>query len=54
MQLLDPQLATRRRLQTGLVIAGGLAGAIFGIALTKMGKIAAVAPPATLGNYACR
>jgi len=52
MQLLDPQLATRRRLQTGLVIAGGLAGAIFGIALTKMGKIAAVAPPATLGNYA--
>jgi len=52
MQLLDPQLATRRRLQTGLVIAGGLAGAIFGIALTKMGKIVAVAPPATIANYA--
>lgn len=51
MQLLNPQFATRRRLQTGLVIAGGVAGALFGIALTKMGKIVADAPPATIGNY---
>jgi hypothetical protein len=52
MQLLDPAFATRRRLKAGLIIAGGVAGAVFGVALTKMGKIVSGAPPATLGNYA--
>jgi MFS family permease len=52
MPLLDPYFATRRRLKVGLTIAGFLGGATFGLAMTRLGKIVAEAPPATLGNYA--
>ncbi len=45
-------LTTRRWLQIGLTIGGALAGAAFGIVLTRLGKIVAGAPPATLVNYA--
>lgn len=51
MTLLDPDFATRRRLKFGLVIAGAVAGAVFGIILTRIGKIATGAPPADLANY---
>jgi hypothetical protein len=51
MPLLDPDFATRRRLQAGLVLAGALAGFMFGVILTRLGKIVAGAPPATIGNY---
>jgi hypothetical protein len=43
--------ATRRRLKVGLVIAGAIAGALGGAALTVLGKIVAGAPPATVPNY---
>ena len=43
--------ATRRRLKAGLIIAGGLAGAVGGLALTVLGKIVAGAPAATAANY---
>lgn len=46
-----PTFATRRRLKAGLVIAGALAGFGLGIVLTRLGKIVAGAPPATLENY---
>jgi hypothetical protein len=49
---LDPFFAARRRLIAGLVVAGFIGGATFGLALTRLGKIIAEAPPATLGNYA--
>jgi hypothetical protein len=49
--MLDPQFATRRRLKVGLVVAGALAGFLFGLILTRLGKIVAGAPPATVGNY---
>jgi hypothetical protein len=52
MSLFDPYFATRRRLAIGLTVAGVLAGAIFGVALTVFGKIVAGAPPATFANYA--
>jgi predicted transporter len=52
IRLFDPSLATRRWLKLGLTVGGALAGAAFGIALTRLGKIVADAPPATLGNYA--
>ena len=42
---------TRRILQVGLVVAGAVAGAVFGLVLTRLGKIATGAPPATLANY---
>jgi hypothetical protein len=51
MQLLDPTRSTRRRLNVGLVVGGALAGATFGLVLTRLGKIIAGAPPATPGNY---
>ncbi|HEY4320741.1 MAG TPA: hypothetical protein VGM77_06115 [Gemmatimonadales bacterium] len=51
MPLLDPHLATRRRLKVGLIVAGALAGALFGVVLTRLGKIVAGAPPATMANY---
>lgn len=51
MPLLDPQFSTRRRLKVGLVVAGALAGFVFGVILTRLGKIVSGAPPATLGNY---
>jgi len=52
MPLLDPHFSTRRRLKVVLTFAGVVAGAVFGIALTRIGKMATGAPPATLGNYA--
>lgn len=52
MQLLDPQFSTRRWLKVGLTVGGAVAGAAFGIVLTRVGKIVAGAPPATLANYA--
>lgn len=45
-------LSTRRLLQVGLVVAGAVAGAAFGLILTRLGKIATGAPSATLANYA--
>src|SRR3954470_19450816 len=51
MEILDPHFATRRRLKAGLLVAGSVSGAVFGILLTKMGKIVAGAPSANLGNY---
>ena len=52
MALFDSHFATRRWLTLGLTIGGALAGAAFGIVLTRLGKIVAGAPPATLANYA--
>jgi len=52
MTLFDPNFATHRRIKLGLTISGAVAGAVFGIVLTPLGKIAAGAPPATLANYA--
>lgn len=52
MPLFDPYFSTRRWLKFALAIGGALAGAAFGIALTRLGKIVAGAPPATLANYA--
>jgi hypothetical protein len=52
MPLFNPYFATRRRLRIGLVIAGAFGGVVFGIILTRLGKIATGAPPATLANYA--
>jgi hypothetical protein len=51
MPLFDPQLSTRRRLKLGLTIGGAVAGAVFGIILTRVGKIVTGAPPATMANY---
>lgn len=52
MRFFNPALVTRLWLHTGLTFGGGLAGALFGLVLTRLGKIVAGAPPATLGNYA--
>lgn len=52
MPFLDPYFSTRRRLKLALSLGGALAGAAFGVILTRLGKIAAGAPPATLANYA--
>lgn len=52
MRLFDPTFTTRRWLKFGLTLGGALAGALFGIVLTRFGKIVAGAPPATLANYA--
>ena len=49
--LLAPYSSTRLWLKVALTVAGVLAGAAFGVALTKLGKIIAGAPPATLENY---
>lgn len=43
--------STRRLLTLGLVAAGAVAGAVFGLVLTRLGKIVTGAPPATLANY---
>jgi hypothetical protein len=40
MPLLDPQFSTRRRLMLALTVTGAVAGGIFGLALTRIGKIA--------------
>lgn len=52
MSIFPHPLRTRRLLQLGLVIAGAVAGAVFGVILTRLGKLATGAPPATLANYA--
>jgi hypothetical protein len=51
MALLDPHFATRRWLKIGLTLAGALAGAVFGVMLTRLGKLVAGAEEATLANY---
>lgn len=38
-------------MQIGLVVAGAVAGAVFGLVLTRLGKLATGAPPAPLANY---
>ena len=52
MNPFNPHSATRRRLKLALVVAGTIAGAAWGLLLTRLGKIVTGAPPATLGNYA--
>jgi hypothetical protein len=52
MQRFSANSATRGWLKVGLVFAGVVAGAAFGVLLTRFGKIVAGAPPATLANYA--
>jgi hypothetical protein len=52
MRPFDPHYSTRRWLKLGLAISGAIAGAVFGIVLTRIGKVVAGAPPATLANYA--
>jgi hypothetical protein len=49
--LLDPDYSVRRRLKVGLTIACALAGGVFGLALTRLAKIATEAPPAPLSEY---
>jgi hypothetical protein len=43
--------AMRWRLRIGLIVAGAVAGALVGAALTVLGKIVAGAPPAIMQNY---
>lgn len=52
MPLLAPEYSTRRWLTVSTIVAGALAGAVFGLVLTRLGKIVGGAPPATLANYA--
>ena len=52
MRLFNPLFATRRWLKFGLAIGGALAGAAFGVVLTRVGKVVAGAEPATVGEYA--
>jgi hypothetical protein len=52
MAIFNPHFTTRRWLKVGLTVAGCAAGAAMGLMMTRFGKIAAGAPPATLGNYA--
>lgn len=51
MSLFKKLFTTRRVLQLSLVAAGATSGAVFGVILTRLGKITAGAPPATLDNY---
>ena len=51
MTILDSYFATRRRLKVGLAIGGFLAGATFGLILTRLGKLITDAPPATMSNF---
>ena len=51
MALLNPHYATRRYLKVGLILAGALAGAAFGLLLTRLGKLVTGAEDATLANY---
>lgn len=48
----DRHFATRRWLKVGLAVAGFVAGAVFGLVLTRIGKLVTDAPPATVANYA--
>jgi hypothetical protein len=51
MRIFKHPLSTRRLLQFGLVVTGAVAGAVFGVVLTRLGKLATGAPPATIANY---
>lgn len=51
MRIVKHPLNTGRLLQFSLVVAGAVAGAVFGVVLTRLGKLATGAPPATLANY---
>ena len=51
MRIFNHPLSTRRLLQLGLVVTGAVAGAVFGVVLTRLGKLATGAPPATIANY---
>src|SRR5690348_11193343 len=51
MPFFDPIYSTRRWLTVGLTVSGMVAGAAFGLVLTRLGKLVAGAPPATIGNY---
>ncbi|MHB1298735.1 MAG: hypothetical protein ACYC0B_09435 [Gemmatimonadaceae bacterium] len=51
MPFFNRYFTTRRWLKVGLAVAGFVAGAAFGLVLTRIGKIAAGAPPATVANY---
>jgi hypothetical protein len=51
MSLFDPRFSTRRWLKLGLSLGGIITGATFGVVLTRLGKVIADAPPATLANY---
>ena len=51
MRLFKHPLSTRRLLQLGLIVTGAVAGAVFGVVLTRLGKLATGAPPATIANY---
>jgi len=48
---LDPARPTRRWITFGLVLGGAVAGTVFGLVVTPLGKIAAGAPPADAANY---
>jgi hypothetical protein len=52
MSFVDSASSTRRWLVSGLTLAGVVAGAVFGVGLTWIGKIVTGAPPATPGTYA--
>jgi hypothetical protein len=47
----DPARGTRVWITLGLTASGAVAGALFGLALTVLGKIVAGAPPADAANY---
>ena len=49
---MDESSKIRARLGVGLVLAGAVAAAVAGVAITVLGKIVSGAPPATLANYA--
>ena len=51
MPFFNSHFATRRWLKFALAIGGACAGAVFGLVLTRFGKIVAGAPPGTLANY---
>jgi len=51
MELLIVGRSTSRWLKVGLTVGGAVAGAAFGVVLTRLGKIVADAPPASVANY---
>jgi len=50
MRLFNFRLSTRQAVPLALILAGPGAGAMFGVILTRLGKIATDAPSATLAN----
>jgi hypothetical protein len=51
MSIISRSSATVRWLAVGIPVAGAVAGALFGMVLTPLGKIIGGAPPADLRNY---